>query len=145
VSTRDWSSYCMCVWLTHMNRTRLFRGKKGSKPMRSWHMALPPLPQFVCWRKTWIPHGAQSVEEGKNPLPLNFDRQKGEARGSRWQLAVLVFFPPSFCLFLFCILQTAMIEEGKNSSPLHFFFPPLFLSSSLFHYPNMPLGSIKKS
>ena len=22
MSTRDWTSYCMCVWLTHMNRTQ---------------------------------------------------------------------------------------------------------------------------
>ena len=31
MSKWDWSSYCMCVWLTHMNRTR------GSRPSRFRH------------------------------------------------------------------------------------------------------------
>ena len=35
MSTRDWHSYCMCVWLTHMNQIRLIRIEMQYLPLAS--------------------------------------------------------------------------------------------------------------
>ena len=40
MSTPDWPSYCMCVWLTHMNRTPWGRRRKISRSEREWRSAI---------------------------------------------------------------------------------------------------------